>query len=220
MQNELSLIDAAVVVLQTEKKAFDLYQLFDIVSAQHGLDEDEKSELITKFYADLTTSAKFVYVGDNTWDLKANQKIELWEKDGSFYKEYTVVELPEEYKKEIKEAKAKTAAAKLKAKAEAEGVVVVKEAKAEPAVKIITEAKAKPVVEPVVEAAVEEVIQPVIEPVVEDVKTEKVTVKSDDPSKEAVETYEEEVFEEYEDFDEDKYNEYMDTYEDKYDSKK
>jgi len=63
MHTDLSLIDAAVVVLQNEKKAYYLYQLFDKVTTH--LSEEEKAELVTKFYTDLTTSAKFVYVGEN-----------------------------------------------------------------------------------------------------------------------------------------------------------
>lgn len=98
MKTQNSLIDAAVAFLEVEKKPYDLYQLFDIITKDVEISEDDKGNIVTKFYTDLTTSAKFVYTGDNEWDLKANQKIELWEKDGSYYKEYTKVDLPEEYK--------------------------------------------------------------------------------------------------------------------------
>lgn len=105
MKTQNSLIDAAVELLQVEKKPYDLYDLFDIVTKDFDLSDDEKGDLVTKFYTDLTTSAKFVYTGENQWDLKANQKIELWEKDGSFYKEYTKVDLPDEYKETPKPRK-------------------------------------------------------------------------------------------------------------------
>ncbi len=196
MQNEKSLIDAAVNVLEKEKKPFDLYQLFDIVSAEKGLSDEEKANVITKFYSDLTTSAKFVYAGDNTWDLKANQKIELWEKDGSFYKEYTKVELPDEFKEEPRVIRPANTKPVVEVKPD-----VVEEVKPEVVEKEVKEApkpKAKPVVEPVVEVAEE--------------KTPEVAPVGDT----AVENYEEEVFEDFNDFDEDKYNEYMDTYEDQY----
>jgi DNA-directed RNA polymerase subunit delta len=193
MQKEISLIDAAVSVLEIEKKPFDLYQLFDVVTAEQKLSDEVKADILTKFYTDLTTSAKFVYVGDNKWDLKANQKIELWEKDGSFYKEYTVVVLPEDYK-ETPKAVAKPAK---------------KQAKKAP---VVIEDVAEPVVEPVVEEVIEEVVA---KPAAKEKDLFAETPETKDPA--VVETYEEEIFEEYEDFDEDKYNEYMDTYEDQYD---
>ena len=195
MKNENSLIDAAVLLLQTEKKPYDFYQLFDILTAEKKYTEEEKLNVVTKFYTDLTTSAKFVYTGDNEWDLKANQKIELWEKDGSFYKEYTKVDLPDELKPP-KVVKAKKVTKKVTTPEE-EPVIIIQEADLEPV---------KVVVEPVVEA--------VVEPVVEKVEPKSTGKET------AVENYEEEVFEEFDEFDEDKYNEYMDTYEDQYDNKK
>lgn len=186
MQKELSFMDAAVSILQKDKKPFDLYQLFDRIALDLGVSEEDKLDLVTKFYTDLTTSAKFVYVGDNKWNLKANEKIELWEKDGSFYKEYTVVELPDEYKQELFPTPKK------------HKPVVAKPVVEEPidVLEPVVEAKPEP------EVVVEEVVKPVVTaPVVDEV--------------EDTEEYEE-VFEDYEDFDEEKYNEYMDTYEDQY----
>jgi len=195
MARELSLIDTAAMILAQNKQPYELFDLFDAVTKEADIDEAEKTDLITKFYTDLTTSAKFVYVGDNKWNLKANEKIELWEKDGSFYKEYTVVELPDEYKEDP------FASTKKPAKP-----APVKQAKPEPEV-------VEEVVEP--EVAVEEEVKPipVVEPVIEPV--EEIVAATD--ADEAEEEYEEEVFEEYDDFDEEKYNEYMDNYEDQYD---
>lgn len=194
MKTQNSLIDAAVALLEVEKKPYDLYQLFDILTKDVELSDEEQGEIVTKFYSDLTTSAKFVYTGDNQWDLKANQKIELWEKDGSFYKEYTKVDLPEEYKEAPKPKKAA-----------AEPVVAVAKPKA----------KAKKVVEePVVEVVEEVKPEPVVEAVADKTPVPEFTESTKD---EVVANYEEEVFEEFEEFDEDKYNEYMDTYEDQYD---
>ncbi len=200
MKNENSLIDAAVQLLQTEKKPFDLYQLFDILTAQKSFSEAQKKEVITKFYTDLTSCAKFVYTGDNHWDLKANQKIELWEKDGSFYKEYTKVDLPDDLKpvKAVKAKKVTKAKAK-KAKKVVEPVIILQEARK---------------VEEVVEVVVEPVVEAVVEPV-----SKQVAPKATDKDA-VVENYEEEVFEEFSEFDEEKYNEYMDTYEDQYKDKK
>lgn len=198
MSTERSLIEIAEHLLLHEKKPMEIYDLFDAVIKDLDVTEADKVEMVTKFYTDLTISAKFVYVGDNQWNLKANEKIELWEKDGSFYKEYTVVELPEEYKQDPYAAKPKPKPAKV----------------VEPKVEVVEEVIPEPVQEePVVEAVEEEVIKtPVVEPVFEETTS---PVEFDDESED--EEFEEEVFDDYDDFDEEKYNEYMDTYEDQYD---
>ena len=74
MPNEHSMIDTAIWIMSKEKKSFELYDLFDRVAEEMNLSEDQQQSLLTKFYADLTTSAKFIYVGDNQWNLKANEK--------------------------------------------------------------------------------------------------------------------------------------------------
>lgn len=191
-----SLIDIAEEVLLERKEHTNMYELFDIACEKRGIDAEMKNGLIAQFYTDMISSAKFVYLGNNEWDLKDNQEITLWEKDGSFYKEYNKVEVPEEFINEpviattIKPAK-----------------------KEEPAV------TAEPV------AAQPEVVETKVEaPKVEEVKVEKQeTVEPEVPEvteiipEQALE-FEEELFDDYDDdFDEDKYNEYMDTYEDQYD---
>lgn len=196
MLNEgLSLVDIAATVLLEAKEPINLYDLFKEVIKRKEIKVDDSASLLTRFYADLTVSAKFVYTGENMWDLKSNQKIELWEKDGSFFKEYTKIDIPEEYlePEKAKPEKAKKTKAKAKAKVKVVEPVVVEEV---------------PVVEPVV---VEEA------PVVE-AKPEKVVTPELDPVKVYEETAADEFEEElFDDFDEEKYNEYMDTYEDQYD---
>ena len=199
---EQSLIDSAERIIRKKKTSLDLYKLFDIICAEKGLDDDKKKEFITQFYTDLITSAKFVYTGNNTWDLKGTQKADLREKDGSFYKEYTVIDA---VKDETKEAKVKPKAKrKPRAKTKTKVESIIKKA------------------EVVEEKTIEEVkiVEEVEEVIV--IKEEKITkIKKSKSKKETeVNEYEEEVIEEFEDeFDEEKYNEYMDTYENKYDEK-
>lgn len=196
MTNEgLSLVDVAEIILTEAKEPINIYDIFDTVCTKKGIPAEAKPDLISQFYSDITVSAKFVYVGENTWDLKTNQKIELWEKDGSFYKEYTEVEVPEEYlEKPAKKAAKK--AAKKEAKVEAVELEVVESA---------------PVVEEVVEPVVAEETPAVeVKAAVTPVEGETKVVATEDGE---VEEFEEELFD---DFDEEKYNEYMDTYEDQY----
>jgi DNA-directed RNA polymerase subunit delta len=183
-----SLVDVAAVVLKESKEPLNIYDLFDKACEMKGVEEDLKPGMISQFYADMTISAKFVYTGENMWDIKENQKIELWEKDGSFYKEYTEVVVPEEY---------------------------LKEEKVEPKVKV--EPVIEEVEEEVVVEVKEEVVEPVIEPVAKEKKEKKAT-KEDATNEEYEEYVGEDFDDElFDDFDEDKYNEYMDTYEDQYD---
>ena len=106
MNSELSLIQAAVKVLNEEKKPLNIYDLYNKVMKIAYLKDQEQEDTLSKFYTDVVTSAYFVYIGDNEWDLKENHKIELWEKDGSYYKEYNEVKIPKEYL-ETTEKKAK-----------------------------------------------------------------------------------------------------------------
>jgi DNA-directed RNA polymerase subunit delta len=185
----LSFVDIAETILREAKEPINLYDIFDKICEIKGVEEDAKDDLISQFYADMTISAKFVYTGDNMWDIKDNQKIELWEKDGSFYKEYTEIEIPEEYLEKPEPKKAKP-----KPEPKPEPVV-------EEAAEVVEEVVAKEVevAEEVVAVVADE---PVVEPATEDTNDL------------ATEEYDEELFD---DFDEDKYNEYMDVYEDQYD---
>lgn len=109
MQNlrDLSLVDLACLVLKKEKKPLNIYVLFNSVCADKTLKKEAKELVLTQFYSDLTTSAKFVYTGDNMWDLKEHQKADLSEKDGFYFKEYTKVEVEIEEKVKAKVVKAK-----------------------------------------------------------------------------------------------------------------
>lgn len=184
----LSLVDIASIILEETKEPINLYDLFDEVLKRKEIEVEDKAEVLALFYADLTISAKFVYTGENKWDLKSNQKIELWEKDGSYFKEYNEVEIPEEY---LEKPKPKTTA--------------------KPAVKVPKVEKEEPVKEetPVVEEA------PVVEETTVAKETPVVDPAVAQYEEQAAEEFEEDLFED--DFDEEKYNEYMDTYEDQYD---
>lgn len=190
-----SLIDIAEEILLEKKAQANMYELFDIACEKKGLGEEVKANLIAQFYTDMISSAKFVYLGENEWDLKEHQEVALWEKDGSYYKEYNKVDIPvvEEVKPKVVEV------VKVEPVVEEKLPVVDFDA---PTVEDTT-------FEPAVDAYNEEVME-------EETKVEEVTF--DLPVEETTEY--EDVFEEFEeddDFDEEKYNEYMDTYEDQYD---
>jgi len=212
---EQSLIVSAIRVLGEKKEPMEFYALFTLLCDEKDYSKKERAKFITRFYSDITTSAKFVYTGDNHWDLKERQKTELWEKDGSYFKEYTEIKASdytdinlEEPAPKPKKVRAKKVSKQDKDFAEETNI---EEVIVEP---VLDETN---VVEPVIEITKEEAI----EKVAKVTKDAEVLVKEKIAGEDGFVEYEEDVPEEYEDdFDEDKYNEYMDTYEDQYDNKK
>lgn len=208
---EQSLIVSAIRVLEEKKEPMEFYTLFTLLCDEKDYNKKERAEYITRFYSDITTSAKFVYTGDNHWDLKERQKIELWEKDGSYFKEYTEIKASDYTDVNLEEPAPKPKKVRVKKAAKK-----VKKAVDEPEVLEVIEEVAE-IVETPIEVAKEEVKEEVAKVSAEAVQVVKEKIAGEDGFVE----YEEDVQEEYEDdFDEDKYNEYMDTYEDKYDNKK
>ncbi len=219
---EQSLIRLAEGVLAEKKQPMDLYELFDTVLDKGDVRVEDATSLLQTFYTDLTSSAKFTYMGQNTWDLKQHQKVELWEKDGSYYDEYKDVENPV-YDERIAAAEEAERVhlemlEKRAAEAEEERMKAAAEAEAEAQALAEAEAASEEAAESV--EAVEEKSEPAA-PEVEDTPPEetkeKVEIELVEDETEKEEEEDVEVDEEYEDFDEDKYHEYMDTYEDEYD---
>ena len=205
---EQSRIDLAEAILEGRSEPIDLYDLYDEVAKLH--EEKPSAERLNAFFAELTTSAKFVYMGDNSWDLKRRQKIELWEKDGSFFNEYTEVEdavmeerIAEQKKREAAHEKMLEDRERARILAEQQE----EEAEKEEVPRIVTEPE--PVEEDEAPVELVEAGAPEEEPA----PIEDETVAKDSTEENVTD---EEVDEEYEDFDEDEYNEYMDEFEDKY----
>ncbi|MBN2604866.1 MAG: DNA-directed RNA polymerase subunit delta [Bacilli bacterium] len=186
---EQALIDAATRILKEKKEPLEFYELFNIVCGEKEYSDEMKLELVTQFYTDISISAKFVYTGDNMWDLKEHQKTELWEKDGSFYKEYTEIVASDYIDEKVAQPIVE----------DVEDVTVVE----------------KPIVEEKPEVVKVEKADKIDRAKLEKVFAEKAeagVVKDEDYV-----DYDEIIEDEEEDdFDEEKYNEYMDTYEDQY----
>ncbi len=206
---EQSFLDTAEAILEEKKEPVDLYELFDMVVEQQAASSLDIAERLNAFYADITTSARFVYMGNNTWDLKRHQKIELWEKDGSFFNEYSEVE-DELMDQRIDDQN--------KREAEHQAMLERREqALAEKAEKAANASEETPVVDDTPVLNTEDVIEAAEEVVQEVIAEDKVeeTVESKDKTKDDADDTEEE----YDGFDEEEYNEYMDEFEDKYDKK-
>ncbi|MGM0435437.1 MAG: DNA-directed RNA polymerase subunit delta [Bacillota bacterium] len=196
---EESLVNLAEKILKDAQEPIDLYELFEKAATSKGLNETDVS-MINRFYSELVSSAKFVYTGENTWDLKNHQKIELWDKDGSYYNEYKEVhdeDLDEKILKEKEAEKAHQAMLERRLKAEEEAEKAAEEAQQQAEAKVVAEEETP-------------------EEPVEAVKEEEVIEEVEPTLHEDFGKLEEEDLEE-EDLDEEEYEKYMDEYEDMYD---
>ncbi|MBN2696065.1 MAG: DNA-directed RNA polymerase subunit delta [Bacilli bacterium] len=86
--NQLSILEVAEKLLHESKEPMSFIELFQAISEAKGLSDEQRNEIISQVYADFIISAKFVYVGDDLWDLKSRQSIDLWDKDGAYYDEF------------------------------------------------------------------------------------------------------------------------------------
>ena len=77
---DLAMLDVAEALLKENKKPMSIDDIIKNVSEIKGIDPEDYDRL-TQLYMDITQSAKFVYSGNNEWDLK-ERNLELWDKDG------------------------------------------------------------------------------------------------------------------------------------------
>ncbi len=87
----LAMLDVAETLLKENNKPMSIDILIKKVSEIKGIDAEDYDKL-TQLYMDITQSAKFVYSGNDEWDLK-ERNLELWDKDG--YAFVTAAEIEE-----------------------------------------------------------------------------------------------------------------------------
>ncbi len=80
--SNMSLIEVAVKVLEERHAPININDLIDEVLELKGVSDDESK---TDLYVDITTSSTFVYLGEGVWDLKINQSLDEFDKDGSAF---------------------------------------------------------------------------------------------------------------------------------------
>jgi DNA-directed RNA polymerase subunit delta len=76
----LAMLDVAEAILKENKEPIAIQTLLQKVAEIKDVDLDDVDRL-TQLYMDITQSAKFVYCGEEQWDLK-ERNLELWDKDG------------------------------------------------------------------------------------------------------------------------------------------
>ena len=68
-----SMVDVAYSYLKEINKKVKFNDLFNVISERIGFTEEEKENLISNFYTNLSLDGRFVTLGNNEWDLRSNQ---------------------------------------------------------------------------------------------------------------------------------------------------
>lgn len=221
MENEeRSYITTAEEILRDNKEPMDFYDLFDHVLKTKDEDAADKVDELNEFYTQIVNSAKFVYTGSNTWDLKARQKVDLWTKDGSFYNEYKEVQNEELDRRLAEQAeKEKRHQEVLGQRQREEEMAQAEQERREKEERLRAEEEAAKAEERAAEEAEEEIVKKEeLEEIAEKetvTKDKEVEVLEEKEPEHLEDNMEEEEYEE--DFDEEEYHDIMDQYEDEYD---
>ena len=94
MENQQSLFETALEIISKKEGPTNIYDLINETLASKNV-EDESGDLAAKLYLDITISSKFVFLGDDQWDLKSRQPLEKFEKDGSDFNSKDDYQKPE-----------------------------------------------------------------------------------------------------------------------------
>lgn len=81
---QMSLLEVALKIMEEKGTVVNIYDLIEEVLKAKGLDVKDNA-LAAKLYIDITTSSKFVYMGDENWDLKSRQSLDEFDKDGASF---------------------------------------------------------------------------------------------------------------------------------------
>ncbi len=113
MNEHISMVKTAVDLLKRKRSPQKFNKIYKEVCEKLGFTESQKDQQICRFYNDLSLSSIFVYIGDNTWDLKERQTVQIWEKE-SFIdpKELKTKKTLSKAKKKSSPKKSKTTAKK------------------------------------------------------------------------------------------------------------
>ena len=67
------MVDVAYSYLKETNRKVKFNDLFNVISERIGFTEEEKENLISNFYTNLSLDGRFVTLGNNEWDLRSNQ---------------------------------------------------------------------------------------------------------------------------------------------------
>lgn len=101
-KNTDSLLETAIKLLQSKKKPKKLKEIIKETMTKKGYSLEEAKVLAPQFILDFMASGYFVYCGDDSWDLKERQPINMLDKDGGDFED-RLDELDEVIANELKD---------------------------------------------------------------------------------------------------------------------
>ena len=81
---QLSSLELVIELLKEKGEPTPILDLIREALKLKGI-EDQDGAATTRLYVDITTSSDFVFCGEGKWDLKANQALEVFDRDGSYF---------------------------------------------------------------------------------------------------------------------------------------
>lgn len=78
---QMSMLEVAEMLMAKKKVAQKFEDLAREVAEVKGFNYDEETDKIARFYTDLTMSSKFVYCGEESFNLKDRESTDLYEKE-------------------------------------------------------------------------------------------------------------------------------------------
>ena len=85
--SQMSLLEVAIKLMEQKRGVQNIKNLITEVLEMKGLN-DEDGSLAVQLYIDITTSSKFVYMGNEEWDLKIRQSLDEYESEEGFILKY------------------------------------------------------------------------------------------------------------------------------------
>jgi len=67
---KMSMIEIANHILAEQKKELNFIDLFNLVAEYKQFTEEQKDDLLARFYTDLNVDGRFTTIGSNIWGLK------------------------------------------------------------------------------------------------------------------------------------------------------
>lgn len=94
--SNMSMLEVAENLMLRKKTPQSFKKIAQEVSELLGMSEEELLKRMSRFYADLTLSGKFVNVGGDKWDLKYRQKFEIADLQFQYDDESTIEDYEED----------------------------------------------------------------------------------------------------------------------------
>lgn len=80
--SQKSMLELAVEIVKKAGAPKAINEIIEEALKAKGI-EDTNGDKKASLYVDITTSSDFVYMGEGCWDLKSNQSLDEYDKDGS-----------------------------------------------------------------------------------------------------------------------------------------